>query len=217
MLFRSCHLGMTHLFSLVKRSIITSDPFTPEMNVTGRENAIRFAVRSRQLVSFLLFLAQNGWLEDVVVRWQCGLWLRGTRDEGTGDTNEDNNGPSSQCHGTPSTHLSYFSHYHAPDHTLLGGTLDHARGINLERSGEGSRRSSHASQGSPNRRKSPIACGVMLSRQFVELRFFRRSDAERFSSQFTSDRISIDQVIGIEIVIGNLRALPSLCEVMGVQ
>lgn len=31
-------------------------------------------------------------------------------------------------------HLSYFSHYHAPGDTLLGGTLDQARGINLESS-----------------------------------------------------------------------------------
>lgn len=45
----------------------------------------------------------------------------------------------------------------------------------------------------------------------------RRDDLKPFPPHFISGRVAIDQFIVIEIVLGYLHVLPSLCEVMRVQ
>ena len=56
-----------------------------------------------------------------------------------------------------------------------------------------------------------------LPSHLIDIRFFSRRELKPFSSHFTVDRIAIDQLIVIEIVLGDLETLPLPCEVMRVQ
>src|SRR6187551_1054448 len=51
----------------------------------------------------------------------------------------------------------------------------------------------------------------------VGIGFFRRLHFKPRSSHFTASPIAIDQFIGVEIVLRNLDAFPSLLEVMGIE
>ena len=57
-----------------------------------------------------------------------------------------------------------------------------------------------------------LLCGLDIG-----VGFFHGPDLKLFSSHLASSSVAIDQLIGVEIILGNPDALPSLIEVMGIQ